>query len=115
MDFSFYVRGLLPSVTSLLLAFSPPLSGAQGRAQNQNRISKADQTIGVLFQYADYDGVGDESTKIDYDNMAKVNRMLALGLILLANSTTAPKWYENSGQTAPYVATWKRRHQPSSR
>lgn len=72
-------------------------------------------TIGVLFQYPDYHGVGDKSNKIDYDNMARVNRMLALGLIKLANASTTPKWNENNGQAAPYVEAWKRRHQSINR
>ena len=72
-------------------------------------------TIGVLFQYPDYHGIGDESTKIDYDNMAKVNRMLALGVLLLANASTTPKWNENNSQAAPYIEAWKRRHQSLNR
>lgn len=72
-------------------------------------------TLGVLFQYSDYHAVGDKSNKIDYDNMAKVNRMLALGLIMLANAPTTPKWNERDGKTAPYVEAWNRRHQPLNR
>lgn len=68
-----------------------------------------------LFQYSDYHDVGDKSKKIDYDNMAKVNRMLALGVIMLANAPTTPKWNERNGKTVPYVEAWKRRHQPINR
>ena len=67
-------------------------------------------TIGVLFQYPDYHALGDKANKIDYDNMAKVNRMLALALIRLANAHTIPKWNERNVQTAVYVEAWKKRH-----
>jgi hypothetical protein len=67
-------------------------------------------TIGVLFQYPDYHGLGDKSNEIDYHNMARVNRMLALGLITLANATTIPRWNEPNAQAAPYAEVWKRRH-----
>ncbi len=36
--------------------------------------------------------MGDEWTKLDYDNMAAVSDAIALGLLRLANSTTAPAW-----------------------
>ncbi len=72
-------------------------------------------TLGVLFQYSDYHGVGDKSNKIDYANMAKVVRMLALGVTKLANAPTTPKWNEKNGQTAHYVQAWKKRHQASDR
>lgn len=68
-------------------------------------------TLGVLFQFPDYHDVGDKSSKIDYDNMAKVNRMLALGVMMLANASTTPKWNEKNAKTASYVEAWKRRHQ----
>ena len=46
----------------------------------------------VAFEFPDYHAVGDTWTKIDYDNMAKVDRMLALGTLMLAASPRAPKW-----------------------
>jgi hypothetical protein len=49
-------------------------------------------TAVVAFDYPDYHAVGDAWRKIDYDNMAKVDRMLALGMLLIADSERAPKW-----------------------
>ena len=46
----------------------------------------------VAFEFPDYHAVGDEWPKIDYDNMAKVDRMFTLGIIMLADSSTAPHW-----------------------
>ncbi len=59
-------------------------------------------TLCVAFDYADYHGLGDEWPKIDYDNMARVDRMVALALINLANSPVAPKWNSNNAKTDPF-------------
>src|SRR6202035_2174510 len=40
-------------------------------------------TLGVSFEYPDYHGLGDEWQKIDYDNMAKVERGVAAALIMV--------------------------------
>jgi len=58
-------------------------------------------TICVAFDYPDYHAVGDEWQKIDYDNMAKVDRAVAAGVLQLANTTTVPKWSE-SAEAAVY-------------
>jgi hypothetical protein len=68
------------------------------------------QTLGVLFQYPDYHEVGDKANKIDYDNMAKVDRLVALGLLMIADAPGAPRWNEASPRTTPYVQAWKLRH-----
>jgi Zn-dependent M28 family amino/carboxypeptidase len=67
-------------------------------------------TIGVAFEFPDYHGVGDEWPKIDYDNMAKVNRMIALGLLHLANNPKLPQWNESNPKTEKYVSAWKALH-----
>ncbi|HEY7911043.1 MAG TPA: M28 family peptidase [Blastocatellia bacterium] len=66
-------------------------------------------TVTVSYVYSDYHGVGDHWEKIDYDNMAKVNRMIALGLILIADSREEPRWNESNPKTGPYVKAWKAR------
>ena len=65
------------------------------------------QTLCVAFQYPDYHAVGDEWNKIDYDNMAKVDRMAGLAVIMVANSPDAPQWNETNPRTAPYVKARK--------
>ena len=67
-------------------------------------------TICTAFEYPDYHGVGDHWDKIDYANMAKVDKMVALGLMALADSPTEPRWNESNAKTAPYVAAWKKLH-----
>ena len=49
-------------------------------------------TAVVAFEYPDYHGLGDEWRKIDYANMAKVDRAVAAGLLDLADSDGVPKW-----------------------
>jgi hypothetical protein len=68
-------------------------------------------TLTVAFNYPDYHAVGDEWQKIDYDNMAKVDRAVALTVILLADGQQPPHWNESDPKAAPYLKAWKQRHQ----
>ena len=82
-----------------------------GRSDNQ---ALADQgvpahTICVAFEYPDYHGLGDHWEKVDYDNMARTNKMVALGLLMIAEKEEAPKWNEANPKTARYVKAWKDR------
>ncbi len=83
-----------------------------GRSDNQ---ALADQgvpahTLCVAYVYPDYHGLGDHWDKIDYANMAKVNRSVALGLVMIANNPEEPKWNEANPKAARYVKAWKERH-----
>ncbi len=49
-------------------------------------------TIVVAFEFPDYHAVSDEAEKIDYANLAKVDRGIAAGLAAVANATETPKW-----------------------
>jgi hypothetical protein len=66
-------------------------------------------TMSVAYEFPDYHGVGDSWDKIDYANMAKVDRMLALGIVMLADGD-APRWNEANPKTASYVKAWKGLH-----
>jgi hypothetical protein len=46
----------------------------------------------VAFDFPDYHGVGDEWQKVNYENMAKVDRMVLLALLDIADSEKAPQW-----------------------
>jgi Peptidase family M28 len=59
-------------------------------------------TIAVAYEFPDYHAVGDEWQKIDYHNMAEVDRMLALAVWNLANSTAAPEWNADNPKAQPY-------------
>ena len=65
------------------------------------------ETLCVAFEFPDYHAVGDEWQKIDYDNMAKVDRAIALALYLMADSEQPVRWNEANPKTAPYVKAWK--------
>ncbi len=81
-----------------------------GRSDNQ---ALADQgvpahTLCVAFEYPDYHGLGDHWEKVDYDNMARINRMVALSLLMIADNPVAPKWNEANPKTSRYVEAWKK-------
>ena len=83
-----------------------------GRSDNQ---ALADQgvpahTICVAFDYPDYHGVGDHWEKVDYANMAKVDKMVGLGLLMIANNTVEPKWNTTNPKTERYVKAWTDHH-----
>ena len=63
-------------------------------------------TLCTAFVYPDYHGAGDHWDKIDYANMEKVNRMVALALMMIANNSEAPRWNEANPRTARYVRAW---------
>lgn len=59
-------------------------------------------TLCVAFDYPDYHGLGDEWPKVDYNNMAKVDRMVALALFNMANALQPPKWNAANPKTATF-------------
>ena len=59
-------------------------------------------SLTVAFDYPDYHGLGDEWQKIDYENMARVDRMVALGLLGVANAEKAPEWNTQNSKTVPF-------------
>jgi hypothetical protein len=61
-------------------------------------------TISVSYVYPDYHKVSDEWPKLDYDNMARVDRAIALGVWTMANDPQAPKWNKDNPKTARYIA-----------
>ena len=69
-------------------------------------------TLCVAFDYPDYHGLGDEWQKVDYENMAKVDRAVALALLNIANGPKAPQWNANNPKTAVFRAAQAKRLQP---
>lgn len=83
-----------------------------GRSDNQ---ALADQgvpahTLSVAYEFPDYHKVGDQWDKIDYENMAKVDRMVMVGLLMIANSPGEPKWNVANPKAARYVKAWQDHH-----
>ena len=69
---------------------------------NMSSVFVPSTTAAVAFTYPDYHAVGDEWQKIDYDNMAKVDRMLALGTLMMADATSVPRWNQDNSRTESY-------------
>ncbi len=67
-------------------------------------------SVCVAFNYSDYHGVGDEWPKIDYENMAKVDRMIAVAVLMLADNAETPHWNADNPKAARYLKAWKQSH-----
>jgi hypothetical protein len=67
-------------------------------------------TLGVAFEFPDYHKVSDSWEKIDYDNMATVDRAVALGMLRLASDEAPPKWNEQYAPARRYVDAARRLH-----
>ncbi|MEO8025454.1 MAG: M28 family peptidase [Bryobacteraceae bacterium] len=80
------------------------------RSDNQSlaNIGVPAHTMGVTFAFPDYHRPGDHWEKIDYDNLARIDRMVALGVLALAQSADAPKWNADNPKTKNYVDAAKK-------
>jgi hypothetical protein len=65
-----------------------------GRSDNRvlAGLGVPSHTMCVAYAFPDYHGAGDEWQKLDYPNMAKIDRMIGVGLLMIADSPAAPKW-----------------------
>jgi hypothetical protein len=54
-------------------------------------------TVVVAFDYPDYHGLGDKWEKIDFANMAKVDRGVAAGILRIADAAEVPRWSSAPG------------------
>jgi len=52
-------------------------------------------TLAVAFDFPDYHRPGDTADKIDYQNMARVDRAVTAGLISVADRTEPPAWSDS--------------------
>jgi hypothetical protein len=66
--------------------------------------------MAVAYEFPDYHGVGDEWQKLDYENMARVDRMVALGVWMLAQSDRVPSWNAANPETKRYVSAAAKLH-----
>ena len=66
-------------------------------------------TVAVAYTYPDYHAVSDEWQKIDFANMATVDRAIAAAIVAIADRAAPPRW--NSGaRTARYRQAYARLH-----
>lgn len=67
-------------------------------------------TFVAALEFPDYHRVSDEWPKLDYDNMAKLDRGLALAILRLANSSAMPHWNEENARAKEYIGAWRALH-----
>ena len=60
-------------------------------------------TISVAYEYPDYHGAADTWDKIDYANMAAVDRTVALAILTIANDPQAPRWNTKNPKATKYA------------
>lgn len=60
-------------------------------------------TVSVAYEFPDYHGPADTWDKIDYDNMAAIDRTVALAILTIANDPQAPRWNAANPKAAKYV------------
>jgi hypothetical protein len=65
-------------------------------------------TIVVALEFPGYHDTGDVWQKIDYGNMAKVDRMIALGVVMLADSVGRPRWNGGNPKVRRYLEAGER-------
>jgi hypothetical protein len=97
-------------LTGIKLYKHPQNSDAYFRLSDNIPLAEAGvpaHTLAVAFEYPDYHGLGDEWQKIDYDNMAKVDRMVAAALIMVANADEPVHWNEKKSSVAAFVKAAK--------
>jgi hypothetical protein len=75
-----------------------------GRSDNQAFADAGipSHTLSVGYIFPEYHQPGDHWEKIDYDNLAKVARTVALGVYRIADSVEAPKWNAENPKTEAY-------------
>jgi hypothetical protein len=83
-----------------------------GRSDNQALadVGIPAHTLCVAFDYPDYHKVSDHWEKVDYANMAKVDRAIALALLHVASDAPPPKWNESNPKAKKYVDAAKKLH-----
>ena len=82
-----------------------------GRSDNQALadLGVPAHTLCVAFDFPGYHAADDHWDKVDYANMAKVDRMVARALLTIADDPEEPKWDESNPRAARYLKAWKDR------
>ena len=79
-----------------------------GRSDNQALadLGVPAHTLCVAFEYPDYHGAADHWDKVDYANMAKVDRMVGRALLSIAENPIEPKWDQTNPKATRYFKAW---------
>jgi hypothetical protein len=62
------------------------------------------------FLFPDLHAPQDHWDKIDYPNLAKLNRLVTTALWMIAENPEAPRWNAAIPKAAPYLKAWQERH-----
>ena len=62
------------------------------------------------FLFPDLHAPPDHWDKIDYPNLAKLNRLMTIALWMIAENPAAPSWNAAAPKAAPYLRAWQERH-----
>jgi len=83
-----------------------------GRSDNQSLADAGvpAHTLSVAYMFPDYHAAGDEWQKLDFANMERVVRAVALAAVTLADAPQPPRWNEQNPKAARYVEAWKKLH-----
>jgi len=81
-----------------------------GASDNESfaEIGIPSTTLSVAYIFPDYHKPGDEWTKLDYENMAKVDDAITLGIFRIAESAVVPQWNRNNPSTGRYIRARER-------
>jgi hypothetical protein len=61
-------------------------------------------TYSAAFEFPDYHGLGDEASKIDYENLALLTATIGDALWTIANGATPPRWFSDEKDAANFAA-----------
>jgi hypothetical protein len=61
-------------------------------------------TVSCSYFFPDAHKVADEEDKIDYANMAQIDRAIGLATLMIANASVEPQWLSNNPNAAKYAA-----------
>jgi hypothetical protein len=67
-------------------------------------------TLSVTYDFPGYHTSGDRSDRLDYGNLEKITRAVALGVLTIANNSEPPRWNEANRKATPYLEAWKLLH-----
>lgn len=67
-------------------------------------------TVSVAWIFPDYHRPGDHWEKIDFPNMEKVVRMLAVAVTRIADNEAPPQWVESHPKVKRYVEAFRKLH-----
>jgi hypothetical protein len=100
-------------LTGITIHRNPPFEESFfSRSDNQVLASQGipAHTVFVAYVYPDYHQVTDHAEKIDYGNLEKVARMIALGTLRLAQASREPAWNPGVPRARHFRLAWRTRH-----